>query len=141
MTIIINPGSGPVETDLGFQQAYNNILQFIKDCEIPLFVEKADCVPEDGRYFFILKTSLINDIQWEVEMPALPIEKVRYMGEKSQNIWNFPRLYIDGSSWVWAFAIIKKTELIEHLQACIEDNKASINNYERMIQELEITHF
>ena len=39
-----------------------------------------------------------------VAMPGLPLERVRYMGEP-QNIWDFPRLYVDGDSWVWEFAI------------------------------------
>jgi len=37
-------------------------------------------------------------------MPGLPLDLVRYTGENGQNIWNFPRLYLDDSSWVWKFA-------------------------------------
>jgi hypothetical protein len=38
-------------------------------------------------------------------MPGLPVEQVRYMGESGQNIWDFPRLYVDDSSWIWEFAL------------------------------------
>ena len=41
----------------------------------------------------------------DVSMPGFSIERVRYLGLANQNIWQFPRLYIDGSSWVWKFAI------------------------------------
>jgi hypothetical protein len=41
----------------------------------------------------------------EIQMPGLPVERVRYMGETGQNIWDFPRLYVDDSSWIWQFAL------------------------------------
>jgi len=137
MTVIINPGAGDVDTDLGFQQAYNNILKFIEDSEVPLFVEVANHIPEGGRYLFKLGTPLKNDMKWEIEMPSLPLEQVRYIDSEKQNIWDFPRLYVDGSSWVWKFAIIRKKHIIEHLQCQNEDYKSFIENNERIIQELE----
>jgi hypothetical protein len=35
---------------------------------------------------------------------------VRYLGIPGQNIWDFPRLFVDGSSWVWKFAIAVTVE-------------------------------
>jgi len=48
---------------------------------------------KDGRHF-----------AFEVEMPGLPLDKVRYVSDEGQNIWDFPRLYVDGSSWVWEYS-------------------------------------
>ncbi len=36
-------------------------------------------------------------------MPGIPLSEVRYV--KGLNAWLFPRLYVDGSSWLWEFAI------------------------------------
>jgi len=31
-------------------------------------------------------------------MPGLPIDEVHWMRQHDQNIWDFPRLYVGGSS-------------------------------------------
>jgi hypothetical protein len=41
----------------------------------------------------------------EVLMPGLLLSQVRYTGDGYQNIWDYPRLYVDGDSWVWKYAI------------------------------------
>ena len=124
MSIFINPGAGNVEQDLGFEQAYKNMLQFIEDCEVPLSIVESKHIPEEnGRYNFTLELDALSTIKIEVDMPSLPLEKVRYMGEETQNIWDFPRLYVDGSSWVWKYAIITKQQIIEQLQSNIDREK------------------
>jgi len=45
-----------------------------------------------------------------VMMPGLSLERVRYMGEP-QNIWDFPRMCVDGNTWAWHFAINVAGEL------------------------------
>jgi hypothetical protein len=40
-----------------------------------------------------------------VAMPGLPLERVRFLGLQDQDIWRFPRLYVDGGSWVWKYAV------------------------------------
>jgi hypothetical protein len=30
---------------------------------------------------------------------------LRFTGAADQNIWDFPRLYVNGSSWVWIYAV------------------------------------
>ena len=37
--------------------------------------------------------------------PGLALAGVRYLDQPGQNIWHFPRLYIDGDSWVWKYAV------------------------------------
>lgn len=100
MSIIINPGTGPVEgTDR--ENADKNMVVFLKDSHTDRF----EFVREegDGRYTYNVYKEGFNPV--EVEMPGLPLEEVRYMKEEGQNIWHFPRLYVGGSSWVWFYAI------------------------------------
>jgi len=101
-TIIINPGTGPV-ANATEEHALKNIKQFIEDTK----VEGIKCVrvPEedaDGRFAFLLWRGTRCHL---VDMPGAPLEKVRYTDQRNQNIWDFPRLYVDGSSWVWIFAV------------------------------------
>lgn len=56
----------------------------------------------DGRYPFRVT---VNGRSHLVEMPALPLDAVRFLGGAGQNIWDFPRLFVDGSSWVWKYAL------------------------------------
>jgi len=59
-----------------------------------------------GRYVFDVTVDLDSGkhMEFEVEMPGLPLDKVRYVSDEGQNIWDFPRLYVDGSSWVWEYS-------------------------------------
>ena len=102
--ITINPGSGPVE-QTSAQNAESNIKHFITDCGVEGV--KYVRIPEEdygeGRYAFILWK---GETCHEIQMPGCALERVRYMEEEGQNIWDYPRLYVDGSSWVWRFAIL-----------------------------------
>jgi hypothetical protein len=119
MRVVINPGSGPIDGGTA-ELAEENMRHLIADVEAgeaeaalrhleeggyPLGQWKFVPVePEDygdGRFAFLIwrgnKCHLI-------QMPGLSLEKVRYVGEH-QNIWDYPRLYVDDGSWVWRFAI------------------------------------
>lgn len=104
MSIIINPGSGPVdEADEGSARA--NMQTLADDlreqgCEVGEVTLRQD--EGDGRWSFDIN---VNGTAREVAMPGLPIEQVRWVDDPDQNIWHFPRLYVDGSSWVWLFAL------------------------------------
>jgi hypothetical protein len=52
----------------------------------------------DGRYAFRL---FVDGASHVVEMPGMPLAEVRVLKAAGQNVWDFPRLYIDGSSWLW----------------------------------------
>ena len=43
----------------------------------------------------------------KIVMPGKPLDKVRYVGSPDQNIWDYLRLFVDGKSWVWEFAVGK----------------------------------
>src|SRR5687768_2843943 len=102
MTFIINPGTGPVE-GASEDEARANIAQLILDAGLDhCGIYDTDSQPGDGRYRFRLS---YDDKTCEVDVPGLPIERVRYLGKPHQNIFDFPRLYVDGSSWLWGFAV------------------------------------
>lgn len=100
--IIINPGAGPVEGGT-FEQAQINAKQLAEDLGSGFKIINGHPDPFDGRWTFELEDP--GKRVHEVEIPGLPIERVRYLGDEGQNIWDFPRLYVDGSSWVWKWAL------------------------------------
>lgn len=112
--LFINPGTEPVKKS-SVKNAINNMVHLIADSKL----KGINCVriPEkdygEGRYAFLI---------WkdrhclEIQMPGLPLNKVRFMGD-GQNAWDFPRLYSDDSSWLWKFAIPEKEDFL-----CAEDD-------------------
>jgi len=103
MRVIINPGTGPVDgatTD----NAYANIIEFIDDIGLDGVQYRRDVEASegDGRFAFVLERERCS---CSVLMPGLPLAEVRFVGADGQNIWHFPRLYVDGNSWVWKFAV------------------------------------
>ncbi|MNH75602.1 hypothetical protein D3C73_278460 [compost metagenome] len=132
----VNPGSENTN-DYGFEQAYNNILVYINDCEIELYIQSANCIPEDnGRYLFTLKSPLSYKLTYEIEMPSLPLNEIRYMQEEGQNIWNYPRLYVNGSSWVWTYGLITREGAIRTLESEIDEWESSIKESKDLIERL-----
>lgn len=112
MRVVINPGSGAVENTTE-QNAADNMAHFVTDLKIKGKIKTIRYPNDDygeGRYCFLLV--LANRVTF-IQMPGLPLSQVRYMGEEGQNIWHFPRLYVDDSSWIWEFAInCAKSELL-----------------------------
>ena len=81
--------------------------QFIKDCDVDNLtfrrIKKHDHGYIDGgRYAFYVKQGNKRIL---VHMVGLPLKQVRYIQPNKQNIWHYPRLYVDGSSWVWYYAL------------------------------------
>ena len=107
MTIYINPGSGPV-VGATLENAAENMRAFLED-----LVARGHTVSNlqyqrdegDGRYTFTFVVTDAREEPTEIEMPGLPLDRVRWIGEPDQNIWDFPRLYVNGSSWVWKYAL------------------------------------
>jgi hypothetical protein len=96
--IVINPGSGPVSVSTR-ENADKNMQKFLEDTESDSFEFTKE--EEDGRFTYLLKKGSWTS---EIMMPGLALDQVRYIGGPDQNIGDFPRLYVDGSSWVWKYA-------------------------------------
>lgn len=105
MAIYINPGTGGV-TNANEKNAVDNIKHFITDLNLTniKYTRFSELDYGEGRYCFIL-FDLERNRCCEIQMPGLTLGNVRYVDSSTQNIWNFPRLYVDGSSWVWCYAI------------------------------------
>ena len=136
MGIMIDPGSGPVQGKTSYANAYANIQAFIADCEIPLQVTTSFHKPEEGRYFFELSNEEYN-YTIQVEMPGLPLDQVRYMGEYGQNIMNFSRVYVDGSSWAWKYAVVGKRHVADYLRTEKERAENKVLRLTELLQKLE----
>lgn len=118
--VMINPGAGSVrETSNTQRNARRNIGALCRDAALidpKIQIIGKGCREEgeydDGRYNFILKRGFRKI---DVAMPGIALKRVRFMNKPGQNIWNFPRLYVDGNSWIWSIAInIVKEALIDH---------------------------
>lgn len=100
--IFNSPGTGPVEGTTN-ANARVNIAAFIADLDLDRVISDDDFMGEcDGRYRFRLA---LDERFVYVDVPGLPLDEVRYVKGPGQNIWHFPRLYVDGSSWVWCYAL------------------------------------
>lgn len=116
--IIINPGTGPVE-GATLDHAYENMRALLKDCGHPdaKFRRDPEADVEGGRFPFLVTCPPDEDHPkaWEVtvDMPGISLAKVRWTDAKGQNIWDFPRLYVDGSSWAWKFAVNAPRDRLE----------------------------
>lgn len=97
----INPGSGPVD-GANRQEAVLSMVVFLADVGLPKVRIESKGKESDGRFEFTLHYKKRKCV---VQMPGLPAEQVRYLGKEGQNIWHFPRLYVDGDSWVWTYAV------------------------------------
>ena len=105
--ISINPGTGAV-SEATEQHAIDNMAVFMDDLRArginaSTFIRRASDDYGDGRYAFDVTTNDESTIQ--VQMPGLPTDRVRWLKSEGQDIWQFPRLYVDDGSWIWFFAL------------------------------------
>ena len=106
MQMIINPGSGPVDNATE-ENAIENMKHYVTDTgQTDLeFVRFPKLDYGEGRFAFILFKKDSTRYH-EIQMPGLQLSRVRFVGSDDQDIWDFPRLYVDGSSWVWMYSIL-----------------------------------
>lgn len=112
VVMIINPGAGPVD-GTSAREARRNIGALCRDLALPLprvRVERRPGADHDGRYGYVLRRGIRET---EVTMPGLSLDRVR-LGP-GDNPWHFPRLYVDGSSWLWPYAVeMARHALLDH---------------------------
>lgn len=98
--IVINPGAG--DTIEGtVSQSEINIKQFIADLGVDATYEFIELC-KNSRHSYRLHSGGKSHV---IDIPALPLQDVRYIAEVRQNAWHFPRLYVDGVSWLWYYAL------------------------------------
>ena len=99
-SVVLNPGTGPVPGATS-ANARANLTQFVDDLGLEVTISRVIRI-RDGRYWFSLRRGRRHCM---VEMPGLPVEQVRYLRQPGQDPWDYPRLYVDRSSWLWRFAL------------------------------------
>lgn len=125
LTLHINPGSGPM-LEASVPHATLNAASFMLDVAALLASGDEDAPPlqapdildhlnverdasldyGEGRYAYHLRwTGAPTPRECVVQMPGLPLAQVRYLRGAGMDPWQFPRLYVDGSSWLWCFAV------------------------------------
>lgn len=114
MSVILNPGAGDVPGATTYANAARNVNAFMDDLRKTYGYTAIAVVPRDhdagsgGRWEFVLTAEVATPgaplEQWMIDMPGLPLDKVRYTGPP-QSPFDFVRLYVDGSSWLWKFAV------------------------------------
>lgn len=118
-TILVNPGAGPVQ-NATVENAETNICHFITDCKIEdLQYARVPQADADGRFGFLIFRA---NRCYLIQMPGLPLKNVRYISEK-QDPFEFPRLYVDGNSWLWKFAILEENDFLEPSDVIITDEQ------------------
>lgn len=81
-------------------EASKNMRALLKDAGAPEATISRDSDWDNGDYrAYVVR---LRGHEVVVDMPDLPLDRVRYA--KSQSIIGFPRLYIEGSSWLWEYA-------------------------------------
>ena len=110
---IVNPGIWVVPNATE-KHARQNMAQFIADCKCGgLWYERTpNDDPGGGRFAFALHRHGYDHV-FQIDMPGWPLEQVRC--QSGDNVWEFPRLYVDGSSWLWMFALCTDEEWKETL--------------------------
>lgn len=115
--VIINPGAGPIEgRRTTARDAERNIRAFRWEIGAPrgmIRIQRLGRSHEDlaGRYDFRLSIRNRRD-RTDISMPGLPLEEVRFVRGANVNVLRFPRLYVDGNSWLWPFAVSQAREAL-----------------------------
>ena len=106
--IVINPGSGPV-ADATESHAMDNMTHFVADLGLSDKLEWRRMPEHDerGRFCFLLHWKPYRNCNafHVIDMPGAPLDEVRW--RDGLDPWQFPRLYVDGSSWLWGFALLQ----------------------------------
>ena len=99
---LINMGTGQVD-DASAEQASRNIMCFIDEVGIAgLQAYRRDGLDSEGRFGYELRIGYKGEHRVSVLMPGCPLDQVRI--DHGDSVRGVPRLYVDGSSWLWCYA-------------------------------------
>jgi len=105
MNVVVNPGTGEIQ-NASEAHARLNMAHFVADLNMADSLEWVRLPDRDqaGRFAFLMFPSRGDCQKFHfVQMPGCPLSQVRM--EEGDNPWNFYRLYVDGSSWLWGVAL------------------------------------
>jgi hypothetical protein len=107
MNVAINPGTGPINLPYRRTWAVRNIDLLRQDLRLPKVEISSGISCRDGRWSFRLKHGSRSCV---VHMPGCGEKHVRFFGNLP-DMWT-PRLYVDGDSWLWPFAVDTVREIL-----------------------------
>jgi hypothetical protein len=110
--VVINPGTGPVN-GAREREARRNVGALCRELALEpprVQIERRSSGDHDGRYDYVLRRGVRETT---ISMPGLPLDRVKLRPD--DNPWHFPRLYVDGSSWLWPYAVASARDaLLDH---------------------------
>ncbi|WP_344500536.1 hypothetical protein, partial [Streptomyces enissocaesilis] len=101
----MNPGTEPLPLATE-EVATANMAAFVDDlANEPCTVTRCERTPakDHGEGRFAFAVVLDDGQEFEVQMPGIPLERLR--GDASSDAFAYHRLYVDGNSWLWAYAV------------------------------------
>ncbi len=119
MCVLSNLGNGPVAGDICLDHAIANIATFIKELDMkdpPVAVTMRSSKHDGtGRYQFDLHRGICTV---DVDMPGVPLDEVQCTEGSMPP--GCPRLYVDGSSWWWCYALGCAKDALEDHDGTVE---------------------
>lgn len=101
MNVIINPGSGVVSQEYGavsWRNADSNMSALVRETGLDLKFHRNGDRDETGRYPYLIWVKRKTKHKVSVDIPG--IKQLPDAGGVFA-----PRLYVDGSSWMWRIAV------------------------------------
>lgn len=111
--VILNPGAGRVRGRVTHKDADRNMRALLKEINLPGLDWCHDKSTKgcrggyEGRYDYIVLGPRVGSsvLCFVVCMPGLPLERVRFTSFETQDCLEFPRLYVNGNSYYWLYAV------------------------------------
>lgn len=90
--VIVNPGAGPIRVQGNTaKQSERNLRKLLRQANIKTVYKRDKQFKQDGRFYYIVGANV------SVAIPGIPYD--------GKDQFDYPRLYVDGSSWFWNFAV------------------------------------
>lgn len=124
--VLVNLGNGPVTGDVCLDHAIAAVAAFIEELKLsdPPVAVTLQSPKHDGtgRYRFDLHRGIRTV---DVDMPGVPLSELRYY-EGGTMPHGCPRLYVEGNSWWWCYALETAKSALEDYDGSVEQRvKAS----------------
>lgn len=101
--VFINPGTGPADNAYE-DDARHNMDAFMVDLGIKGIRVRRHARADYGAGRFAYRL-YYQGRKVEIQMPGWELARVRFTGADEQNVWDFPRLYVNDDSWLWRYAL------------------------------------